>query len=152
MSALAETSGRWMRPPSSNPPSYTPVERQGTAAMNEASAVPPAGPATMPESSLTPPPEGAEPQGPTTKPKLIRQPGRPIIRVSGEPFHVEHEADVYYLVHDKWSLMGSGRSLAAAYKDLLFEASEVAPIYTATPESKLNAEGARLAKFLLRYR
>lgn len=127
-------------------------ERQSAAAMTEGAAVQPSAPTVMPEPSLTPPPEGAEPQGPRTKPTLVRQPGRPVIRIYGEPFHVEHEGDVFYLVHDQWSLIGSGSSLAAAYKDLLFEASEVAPIYMSTPESQLDAEGSRFAKFLVRLR
>ena len=152
MSAPTETSVRWMRPPTSNAPSYTVVERQSAAAMTEGSAVQSLAPAVMPEPSLTPPPERPGPQGPATKPNLIRQPGRPVIRIYGEPFHVEHEGDVYYLVHDRWSLMGSGASLAAAYKDLLFEASEVAPIYMDTPESQLDKEGSRLARFLVRFR
>ncbi|MGH9891564.1 MAG: hypothetical protein ACREA0_06195 [bacterium] len=83
---------------------------------------------------------------------MTRKPGRPVIRIDGEPFHVEHEGDVYYLVHDQWSLLGSGPSLAAAYKNLLFEASEVAPVYIDTPASELTYEGSRLAKFLLRFR
>ncbi len=128
------------------------IARTWAKVFAEERVLPRKAPTVMPEPSLTPPPEGAEPQGPRTKPTLVRQPGRPVIRIYGKPFHVEHEGDVFYLVHDQWSLIGSGSSLAAAYKDLLFEASEVAPIYMSTPESQLDAEGSRFAKFLVRLR
>jgi hypothetical protein len=135
--AVLESSSisRWRRP-SANVVSYATVARQSAAAMAETSATP----LNIPI------------QGPGPKPKLIRKPARPVIRIHGEPFHVERDEGVYYIVHDRWSLMGSGDSLAAAYKDLFYEATEVAPVYTATPLGKLDKEGARLAKFLFRFR
>lgn len=83
---------------------------------------------------------------------LIREPARPVVRVAGEPFFVEHDGDTYSIVHDRWSLLGSGDSLAAAYKDLLHMAEVLAPVYGRTPPGKLDAEGTRLAKFLLHSR
>ena len=127
------SSSRWIRQDEPRVP-YALAGPQKAAAVSEASSTPPA----LPE--------------PASKLNLVRRPARPMIRVHGEPFYVEHEGDEVYIVHDRWSLLGSGDSLAAAYKDLLFEASEVAPVYTATPPSKLDAEGARLAKFLFYFR
>lgn len=83
--------------------------------------------------------------------QVIQTPARSVIRLHGEPFFVEHEAGSYYIRHERWSLIGAGDTLAAAYKDLLYEAEEIAPVYARTPLRELDAEGARLTKFLLRF-
>lgn len=131
--ASASSSVKWLRPDAPGV-TYTAVGPQKAVPVAESSSTLP----SVPKLSRTL--------------KLIREPGRPVLRIHREPFFVERDENVYYIRHEKWSLLGSGDSLAAAYKDLFDEAVEVAPVYTNTPLSHLDYEGTRLARFLLRFR
>lgn len=165
MSALtgtASSAGRWLR--ADDPPMpYAAVSIQQAASMAEASSTPPNVPeegssaeasyttANVPDEASTAAP-GIPSDEVRTRKNVIFEPGRPIVRIRGEPFFVEHEGEIYYIVHDRWSLMGSGDTLAEAYKHLLQMAAVLAPVYGRTPPNRLDAEGTRLTRFLLHSR
>src|SRR3990172_8547692 len=57
---------------------------------------------------------------------VVQQPVRPEIRIAGEGFFVETDGPTVYLRHPRWSLLGAGRSLFEAERDLRSEAAELA--------------------------
>ncbi len=128
--AVATSAAKWI--PRAAPVSYTTIVRPQAAPLPEASS----------------PPSIPEPQSGLT---VIRELGRPIIRLQGEQFFVERDDGVYYIRHERWSLLGAGDTLSAAYKDLLQGAKEVAPVYANTPLTELDDEGFQLTRFLLRF-
>jgi hypothetical protein len=50
---------------------------------------------------------------------------RDYILIMDEKFFIEKENDMIYLTHDKWSLVGVGKNLIEAEKDLMIEAKEL---------------------------
>jgi len=70
--------------------------------------------------------------------------------VAGEPFYVEVEAGFHYVRHDRWSLVGMGKTLAEAERDLLSEAADLREVLAAPPPVPMDAELERLAAFLQR--
>ncbi len=125
--AAATASAKWLR---HTPLSYTTLVRPQAAPVPEASSPP----ASIP--------------GPLAG--LTVHPGRPIIRLHKEPFFVERDGDTVYIRHERWSLLGAGETLTAAYKDLLSEASDLAPVLGAMLLSTFDQDAMDLYQFVLR--
>ena len=70
--------------------------------------------------------------------------------VAGEPFYVEVEDGFYYIRHERWSLVGMGRTLSEAEQDLLSEASDLREVLASPSPVPMDAELSRLAAFLHR--
>lgn len=70
--------------------------------------------------------------------------------VAGEPFYVEIEDGFYYIRHERWSLMGMGKTLPEAERDLLSEASDLREVLASPSPTPMDAELSRLAAFLHR--
>jgi len=70
--------------------------------------------------------------------------------VAGEPFYVEVEDGFYYIRHDRWSLVGMGKTLAQAEQDLLGEAADLREALALPSPVPMDAELERLAAFLQR--
>jgi hypothetical protein len=70
--------------------------------------------------------------------------------VAGEPFYVEIEDGFYYIRHERWSLVGMGRTLPEAEQDLLREASDLRDVLASPSPVPMDAELSRLVAFLHR--
>lgn len=70
--------------------------------------------------------------------------------ISGEPFYVEEEDGFFYIRHDRWSLVGMGRTLAEAERDLLAEAADLREVLASPSSVPMDDELGRLAAFLQR--
>lgn len=68
--------------------------------------------------------------------------------VAGEPFYVEVENGFYYIRHDRWSLVGMGKTLAEAERDLLSEAADLREVLSSPSPLPMDDELGRLAAFL----
>jgi hypothetical protein len=68
--------------------------------------------------------------------------------VAGEPFYVEIEDGFTCIRHERWSLVGMGRTLAEAEQDLLSEASDLRDVLASPSQVPMDAELTRLAAFL----
>ena len=68
--------------------------------------------------------------------------------VAGEPFYVEIEDGFTYIRHERWSLVGMGRTLAEAEQDLLSEASDLRDVLASPSQVPMDVELTRLAAFL----
>lgn len=71
-------------------------------------------------------------------------------RVAGETFYIERQEARIFLRHDQWSLVGEGRTLLEAERDLIAEAKDVAAILLDKPPASLSPEAVELQKFLPR--
>lgn len=85
--------------------------------------------------------------GPHAESAPLPGPTYPIAR---EPFYIEVEADIFYVRHPRWSLVGSGRSILEAKEDLLAEGREVAEVILSLPVDSLDTEMLALREFLFR--
>jgi hypothetical protein len=65
-----------------------------------------------------------------------------------QKFTLEDHGDEKFLVHPKWSLMGTGKNLAEAYTSLLAEAEDIRDIYLLSDDSELTAEAVKFKRFL----
>lgn len=70
--------------------------------------------------------------------------------VAGEPFYVEVEDGFYYIRHERWSLVGMGRTPSEAEQDLLSEAFDLRDVFASPSPVPTDAELSRLAAFLHR--
>ncbi|HEV7588853.1 MAG TPA: hypothetical protein VGO40_12125 [Longimicrobium sp.] len=70
--------------------------------------------------------------------------------VAGEPFYVEIEDGFYFIRHAQWSLVGMGKTLPEAERDLLSEASELREVLASPSPVPMDPELSRLAAFLHR--
>jgi hypothetical protein len=68
--------------------------------------------------------------------------------VAGEPFYVEVADGFYYIRHNRWSLVGMGKTLTEAERDLLDEAADLREVLASTSSLPMDAELGRLAAFL----
>ena len=78
--------------------------------------------------------------------RAVRSP----FEVAGEPFYVEVEDGFYYIRHDRWSLVGMGKTLAEAERDLLSEAADLREVLASPSPVPMDAELERLTTFLQR--
>jgi hypothetical protein len=76
-------------------------------------------------------------------------PGSPY-QVAGEPFYVEIEDGFYYIRHNRWSLVGMGRTIPEAEQDLLSEAEDLRDVLAVPSPVPMDAELERLTAFLHR--
>lgn len=81
---------------------------------------------------------------------VVQQPVRPEIRIAGEGFFVETDGPTVYLRHPRWSLLGAGRSLFEAERDLRSEAAELAQVMSDMPLRELDYDALQLFHFVLR--
>lgn len=81
---------------------------------------------------------------------VISEAARPKLRIGGERFFIEEAAGVFYIRHDRWSLLGSGDSVFAAYKDLLAEARDLAHVLSSLPRGGFDLDALELYRFVLR--
>ncbi len=72
----------------------------------------------------------------------------PQIVILDQKFTLEDHETEKYLVHPKWSLMGTGKNLAEAYTSLLAEAEDIRDFYVSSDDSELTAEAIKLKRFL----
>jgi hypothetical protein len=70
--------------------------------------------------------------------------------VGREPFYVEVEDGFYYIRHERWSLVGMGKTLPEAEQDLLSEALDVREVLASPSTVPMDAELSRLAAFVQR--
>jgi hypothetical protein len=70
--------------------------------------------------------------------------------VAGEPFYVEMEDGFYYIRHERWSLVGMGKTLPEAERDLLSEASDLRDALAVPSSVPMDAELSRIAAFVRR--
>ncbi|MFL5541386.1 MAG: hypothetical protein ACJ8J0_20530 [Longimicrobiaceae bacterium] len=68
--------------------------------------------------------------------------------VADEAFYVEVEDSFYYIRHNRWSLVGMGKTLTEAKRDLLAEAADLRKVLASTSSLPMDAELERLAAFL----
>jgi hypothetical protein len=73
-----------------------------------------------------------------------------VYEVAGEPFYVEMEDGFFYIRHERWSLVGMGKTLSEAERDLLSEASDLRDALAVPSTVPLDAELSRLAAFVHR--
>ena len=78
--------------------------------------------------------------------RAVRSP----FEVAGEPFYVEVEDGFYYIRHDRWSLVGMGKTLAEAERDLLSEAADLREVLASPSPVPMDAELERLTTFVQR--
>lgn len=67
--------------------------------------------------------------------------------IAGEPYSVEAEGDLVFLVHPRWSLLGAGPTLPEAYSDLLKRAADIVRILARWPADELDNEGQKMFRF-----
>jgi hypothetical protein len=67
--------------------------------------------------------------------------------VAGEPFYGEIEDGVYSIRHERWSLVGMGKTVPEAERDLLSEASDLRDVLASPSPVPMDAELSRLAAF-----
>jgi len=72
-------------------------------------------------------------------------------QMAGEPFYVEIEDGFYYIRHERWSLVGMGKTLPEAEQDLLSEASDLREVLASLSPVPMDAELSRLSAFLHRF-
>ncbi|MFI5201617.1 MAG: hypothetical protein ACHQNE_04475 [Candidatus Kapaibacterium sp.] len=77
----------------------------------------------------------------------IRPPAE-AISILGEPLLLTTHAGKRVLKHPKWSLTGTGKSLAEAQTALFEEAMDIADYYCRKPDELLDAEARKLKHFL----
>ena len=70
------------------------------------------------------------------------------LTILGQKFSVEEQNGEKILTHPKWSLTGSGMTLADAQRSLLDEANDIAVVYLKTPDADLTSEALQLKHFL----
>jgi hypothetical protein len=74
----------------------------------------------------------------------------PRLQVKGETFYIERDRGTYYIRHPRWSLLGKGKTVALAYKDLLAEAVEVRGVYRKIGLANLDQDAHEMYRFILR--
>ena len=87
---------------------------------------------------------------------LDPDPGRDgCVRVKGEHFRIKvepgEEGDTVYLVHPRWSVLGSGRTLEEAERDLREEAREVGELLADEDPAGFSRGGRQMREFVLRF-
>lgn len=83
-------------------------------------------------------------------PKIKRTDHIAQYRIAGEMFYVEVKSRRTYLRHPRWSLMGAGKTLAAAEVALLEEAGLVVRVFGKMPAAELDEEAERMLNFARR--
>ncbi len=73
----------------------------------------------------------------------------------GERFTVEvgrgEGGDIVYLVHPQWSVMGSGRTVQEAERDLRAEVREVGQILAAKDPDRFTRGGREMRDFVMKF-
>lgn len=106
-------------------------------------------PAMSRESSTPPGPVPSAPdRGQIT---IRREPALPTLMIYGHPFYIEVDGDRIFIRHRNWSLMGAGDTLLSAYKDLLAEARELAPVLSAMSLLSFDEDALALYRFVVRF-
>ena len=77
------------------------------------------------------------------------------VTVKGERFTVEvevgEEGNTVYLVHPRWSVLGSGRTIEEAERDLRTEAREVGELLADDDPARFTRGGREMREFVLRF-
>jgi hypothetical protein len=71
-------------------------------------------------------------------------------RIAGEMFYVEVRQRKYFMTHPAWSLMGAGKDLEAAEKDLFKNAGIVTRVYGRMDPRTMDDEAQKMYAFALR--
>ena len=71
----------------------------------------------------------------------------PTISIFGEAFSLEKDDGTIYLSHGQWSLVGSGKTLVAAYNDLLSEMRDLARAMADDAPQILSSQAQRMRNF-----
>ena len=69
------------------------------------------------------------------------------VSIRGERFDLKFEDDTVIVSHPHWSLVGVGRDLGEATRDLMVEASDVLAIFADRPLSQLSEATQRMVRF-----
>lgn len=95
---------------------------------------------TYPLRSITPRPQLAFPRGATL-----------VMDIFGEKFSVEEEEGWVYIVHPRWSLVGSGATLPDAIVALYAEAAELAEVMPTFDQETMSPEAKLLQEFVAQF-
>jgi hypothetical protein len=71
-------------------------------------------------------------------------------RIGGETFIVHATKTRVRILHPRWSLIGAGKTFAAAERDLVNNAGIVVRVYGRMPASTVDYEALRMYHFALR--